>query len=223
MNSYNICFTEDQVYSLWSYINLLSKWNKSKRIIGKISEIEVITDLILDSVLPVIWIRDEVCLVDIGSGGGIPAIPLKIFLPNLNLFMVEPVGKKVSFLKEAIRGLGLRGVTIYKGRVEEVSHELSAVGAEIAISRAVGRPPSLIKTLQKCGLHFRHLICYLGGKSSKVSFFGENLGPFALKDRLEYLIPSGKRRCLILLQDMCYSESNNSGPFQTDEEKCRLA
>ena len=64
---------------------------------------------------------DKVCgktLIDIGSGGGFPAIPLKIMKEDLSLTMLEATGKKCEFLKTVARDLGLENVTVLNDRAE---------------------------------------------------------------------------------------------------------
>jgi 16S rRNA (guanine(527)-N(7))-methyltransferase RsmG len=75
--------------------------------------------------------------VDVGSGGGLPALPLALLRPALTLRLVEPIAKKAAFLRTATRELGLRErVTVHVGRVEA----LAATGFDAAMSRATFAP-----------------------------------------------------------------------------------
>lgn len=191
---------DDHVEKLNKYIELLLKWNSSKRLVGPKSEAQIVNELILDSILPVVWVKRKVAMVDIGSGAGIPGIPLKIFLPSLHMLMVEPVGKKVSFLREVKRLLGIEGLVIFKGKIEEAYQELLSLRPEVAISRAMKEPVFWVELFQGAGIHFGYIICYVPkGKAEEIKKKG--LGPYAFKDSITY----GSSRCLILMESLCYS------------------
>ena len=79
-------------------------------------------------------------LADVGTGGGLPGIPIKIVQPALQATLVESTGKKARFLRHAIDRLGLGGVEVLEGRVEEVAHAGSHRGAyDVVTARAVAR------------------------------------------------------------------------------------
>ena len=80
-------------------------------------------------------------LADIGSGGGLPGIPIKIARPDLHVTLVESTGKKVRFLRRAIEQLGLfDGIEVLEGRVEEVARARSCRGTyDVVTARAVAR------------------------------------------------------------------------------------
>jgi 16S rRNA (guanine527-N7)-methyltransferase len=79
-------------------------------------------------------------LADVGSGGGLPGIPIKIMKPDLMATLVEATGKKASFLRYALDSLGLDGVEVANTRVEDLGRARAYRGAyEIVTSRAVAR------------------------------------------------------------------------------------
>ncbi len=76
--------------------------------------------------------------VDVGTGAGLPGLPLKILLPDMRLTLIESVGKKVTFLKHIVRELGLTGVDIVQGRAEEIARqEAHREAYDIVLARAV--------------------------------------------------------------------------------------
>jgi len=80
-------------------------------------------------------------LADVGSGGGFPGLPLKIIRPNLQVFLVESSIKKVTFLAEVIRELGLKDTQVLARRYEELGEEVAPL--DYVCSRALGdSPPS---------------------------------------------------------------------------------
>jgi 16S rRNA (guanine527-N7)-methyltransferase len=106
------------------YMDLLLKWQKIHRLIGSDEPIWIVNRVILDSllfrrVLP----ADARKVLDAGSGAGIPAIPLKVVEPDLQLTMVESRQRRVSFLAAAIRELSLSGTQLLAGRLESVVRE----------------------------------------------------------------------------------------------------
>lgn len=82
----------------------------------------------------------ELRLADIGTGAGFPAIPLKIFLPQLKLCLIDSLAKRVDFLKRVVTELELDGVEIFHGRAEELARQkIFREQFDIVTSRAVAR------------------------------------------------------------------------------------
>ena len=85
-------------------------------------------------------------LVDVGTGAGLPGIPLAILAPGLRLTLVEATGKKVAFLRAAIEDLGLEGVEAVHGRAEELAHRPELRERfDLATARAVAELPALLE------------------------------------------------------------------------------
>jgi 16S rRNA (guanine527-N7)-methyltransferase len=79
-------------------------------------------------------------LADVGSGGGLPGIPIKIMRPDLAMTLVEATGKKATFLRHAVDGLALKGVEIANTRVEDLGRTRAHRGAyDVVTCRAVAR------------------------------------------------------------------------------------
>lgn len=213
LSYHKIGFDEEQIGKIHTFLHLLSKWNTAKRLVGRFLEIEILRDLILDSILPILWLKGKKGLVDIGSGAGIPGIPIKIFMPELRTYLVEPIGKKVSFLREVQRRCGLKDLIILKGRLEDVAGSIYCV--DTAISRAFAEIGSLVELLDRTKLRIRYLISYPSSKlcKEKETAFGH----FAVRETLNYTLPQGRSRCLILLEDICYGPVTDPiGPIKKD-------
>ena len=84
-------------------------------------------------------------LVDVGSGAGLPGIPLAIARPDLNITLVEPLLKRSTYLQEVVELLGLDNVTVIRGRAEEGPVRKAASGADNVTSRAVAPLGKLAK------------------------------------------------------------------------------
>jgi 16S rRNA (guanine527-N7)-methyltransferase len=114
----------EQVEFLCAYIGLLAKWNKRLNLtaldVDHPSD-EAIDRLLVEPITAVQALKaSDVRLVDLGSGGGSPAIPMKIGAPQLKLVMVEAKVRKSAFLRDAIRQLGLLDAEVENSRFEQL-------------------------------------------------------------------------------------------------------
>ena len=92
-------------------------------------------------------------IIDIGTGAGLPGIPLKILLPGARLVLLESVAKKTAFLKQLVDRLGLEYVEILTGRAEDMAHQANfRERFDLAVSRAVGS----LSTIAELALPFCH-------------------------------------------------------------------
>lgn len=90
-------------------------------------------------------IEADVRVVDIGSGAGLPGIPLAIARPDLTVVLVEPLLRRTTFLAEVVAELGLTNVTVRRGRAEEKDVLAAVGGADVVTSRAVAPLDRLTK------------------------------------------------------------------------------
>jgi len=109
---------------LLAYVALLKKWNATYNLTAIRDEAEMVTQHLLDS-LSVLPALQELALAgrrwaDIGSGAGLPGIPLAIVRPDLDMTLVEAVAKKSAFQRQAKIELGLANLTVVNRRVEEL-------------------------------------------------------------------------------------------------------
>ena len=105
------------VEPLSHYLHLLQKWNQTYNLTA-IRELEnMVTRHILDSLAIRPWIRGK-RLLDVGSGPGLPGIPLAIANPELDVVLLDSNGKKIRFLQEVKRSLKLDNIEIIQSRVE---------------------------------------------------------------------------------------------------------
>ncbi len=129
-NSYAVLgleLTIDQANQLAKYANLLLKWNSSYNLTSIEQPSEVMTLHLMDS-LSLVNNLDAVPteierVLDVGSGGGLPAIPLAIARPDLSVSMVDAVQKKIIFLRQCIAICRLRNVKAFHTRIEKLEEE----------------------------------------------------------------------------------------------------
>ena len=113
---------------------LLVKWNRAVRLIGSTDPPVVIRRHILESLRLLPFLREpRGSLLDIGSGNGFPAVPLKCALPDLRVGLVEPTIRKSAFLTTVIGTLGLTDTEVVRGRVDR-AQDLARLGRWDCIS-----------------------------------------------------------------------------------------
>ena len=108
---------EQQLEKLKQYVDLLSRWNKTYNLTAVRNPAEMIPLHIFDSLVVASYIRGTHCL-DVGSGAGLPGIPLAIMQPDRHFTMLDTNGKKTRFIQQAIIELGLKNAGVVQSRVE---------------------------------------------------------------------------------------------------------
>lgn len=113
---------DDELASrLTAYYELLERWNKKINLTALTDPDDAIDRLLLEPVVAARYIPSpRARLMDVGSGGGSPAIPMKLVSPSIFLTMVEVKARKSAFLREAIRHLGLDFTIVENSRYEEL-------------------------------------------------------------------------------------------------------
>src|SRR5215472_2105122 len=103
---YHVSLNEPQLHQLAAYYELLERWNPRLHLVAPCSAREFATRHVLESLLLLPHLPPDAQLIDIGSGGGLPAIPCLIARPDLRVMMVESSARKCVFLREALRATG---------------------------------------------------------------------------------------------------------------------
>ena len=136
--------TQVQIESFSKYLELLTKWQKAQRLVGSAEPGWIVENLFLDSLLflKVLPMATQ-SLVDIGSGAGIPGLPIKIVEPSLAVTLVESRQRRVSFLRAVVRELGLGGVEVIGERLENLVDRLRG-RFDVATMRCSGDPASIV-------------------------------------------------------------------------------
>lgn len=165
LKKYEIELNSEQKEKFYAYYDLLIKYNKMFNITAITEREEVYEKHFIDSILGAGEI-DGKTLIDIGSGGGFPAIPIKIVKDDLNITLLEATGKKCEFLKVVINELNLSNITVINGRAEDLAKDENyREKFDICTARAVAR----MNTLCEYCMPF----VKLGGKF--VAFKGDGL------------------------------------------------
>lgn len=140
------------------YRQELLDWNTRMNLTAITNPEEVLIKHFLDS-LSVLQVYDKprVRLLDIGSGAGLPGLPLKIVRPHWQVVLLEATGKKVTFMRHMIETLHLETVVAVHGRAEEVAHKQEYWATfDVVTARAVASLPVL--------LEYASPFCRVGGQ-----------------------------------------------------------
>ncbi|MBM4463566.1 MAG: 16S rRNA (guanine(527)-N(7))-methyltransferase RsmG [Chloroflexi bacterium] len=141
-----LALSAEQVRQFQLYYEELVEWNKRINLTAITDYDEVQVKHFLDSLTLVSalqdmpWAKGEFALLDVGTGAGMPGIPMKLILPRIRLVLLDSVAKKTAFLKHIVGKLGLEHVEVVTGRAEEVAHQPDyREKFELVVSRALSR------------------------------------------------------------------------------------
>lgn len=138
---------QDQVKSFLKLLELLKKWNKKINLTSITEDKDIVARHFLDSLSCVLSgkIKSSAKVVDIGSGAGFPGIPIKIAQPDIDLVLLDSLGKRVQFLIEVVKELDLKKTEVLHSRVEDFARGGARGAFDIALARAVGPLPVLLE------------------------------------------------------------------------------
>ncbi|MFC2003406.1 16S rRNA (guanine(527)-N(7))-methyltransferase RsmG [Chloroflexota bacterium] len=124
-------------------------------------------------------------VIDVGTGAGLPGIPLKILWPDINLVLLDSTAKKAAFLHHLKQKLGLDDVEIVVGRAEEVAHETNYRDRfDVVLSRGVARLPTLVElTLPFCAVGGSFIAQRKGDVEAEISQAGRAISTLGGKVR----------------------------------------
>jgi len=204
LGRWGIRVSSGQAWRLGVFLDELEDWNKKINLTGVSSRRRIVDELLADSVLPTPFLPDQGSLLDVGSGAGFPAIPIKIFKPRLRCQLIEPNSKKTRFLRQVIRLARLQKIEVVEGRMEEQKPLLFPEGYDVIISRGFVPLPRFLTLcapyLSPCG----RMVAFLGGRGeSLIRESGDiirthRLFPFK---RIPYsLLEKGSKREILILE-----------------------
>ena len=119
--AFDIDLTPDHTRQFAVHAAELFKWNRKINLTAITDPLAVAVKHFLDSLTAARFIPPESTLLDIGSGGGFPGLPLKVFIPSLSVTLIDASRKKVNFLKHVIRTLQLKNIDALHIRAEKLA------------------------------------------------------------------------------------------------------
>lgn len=176
---------------LKDYIQLLLKWNRAYNLIAATGPEDLLAHHIFDSLAIVPYVTGQRVL-DLGTGAGLPGIPLAIALPDQHFVLLDSIGKKTRFLTQTINALKLTNVTVIQARIEAFFPEQCF---NTVVTRAVGTTQEIMRMTQ-------HVLCPHGHWLLMKGLYPEEelkdmANPFEVH-RLQ--VPGlNKQRCLVCI------------------------
>jgi 16S rRNA (guanine527-N7)-methyltransferase len=163
LGEFKLPASDDQVLQIQQYIKILLTWNEKINLTAIRDPLEMLYRHFCECMyaaeaIPLKGGR----LADVGSGGGFPGLPLKIMRPELQVFLVESNIKKVAFLAEVIRELGLKGAQVLARRYEELGEEVAPL--DYVCSRALGEYSVFLDWARSEQIAAKQVILWIGGR-----------------------------------------------------------
>ena len=135
LSALGIALDDRAIARLLDYVDLLERWNAAYNLTAVRDPAEMVTRHLVDS-LAILPYVSGATLADLGSGAGLPGIPLAIAVPARETLLVDSNGKKARFLREAVRRLDLKHVRVAESRVEDVAGTFECITARAFASLA---------------------------------------------------------------------------------------
>lgn len=177
--------SESQLQQMWAYHLQLRRFNPELNLTRIHNFENMVIKLYVDSILPADLIPLPSPLLDLGSGAGMPGIPLKIRHPRLEILLAESRRKRVEFLKKTIEYLGLEGIRVIEKKIDSAFQDPVAA----VITRAVEEVSKTLARIRGC-LNHRGKVLFMKGPHCDAEL--EN-------------IPLGTRSTFNLVMDRSYS------------------
>lgn len=136
-----LSFSEDHIIALQSFIKLIAKWNKAYNLTAVRDELAMAQLHILDSLAVLPHIRGR-RIADIGTGAGLPGIPLAIMRPEIEFVLLDANSKKTRFVQQAVLELKLNNVRVEHSRVEQFKPDQ---GFDTVLMRAFANMQDIIE------------------------------------------------------------------------------
>jgi 16S rRNA (guanine527-N7)-methyltransferase len=137
--------TDNQILQFEKLQNLYEDWNSKINVISRKDIDELYIRHVLHSlgIAKTIEFKPGSKIMDVGTGGGFPAIPLAILFPEVNFYAIDIIAKKIKVVNEVIKALGLKNIKAEQKRAELVNHEFDFI-----VSRAVTNMPDFVSWIK---------------------------------------------------------------------------
>jgi len=193
---------DEVIHKLEVYSQELLKWNQKINLTAITNEKDIAVKHFIDALFFAEHVTDKESVLDIGSGAGVPAIPLKISKPDVQVVSVDAVSKKIQFQKHAARILELKNFEAIHARIESL-HSKYAKHFDVITSRAFSSLEQFVKLSAPLLADDGRLIAMKGPASSEEITASEytlkQLG-FKIDSIINYDLPyNNGKRCLIII------------------------
>jgi 16S rRNA (guanine527-N7)-methyltransferase len=205
--SWGIALEMDHVRLFARHAEELLKWNAVTNLTAITDPADIARNHFLDSLAPAGLVAPGSDLLDVGTGGGFPGLPLHILVPGVRTTLLDAVRKKVSFLRHVVRVLDLKCIEAVHARVEQLARQPGhARRYDVIFSRAFSAVPPFVKAVLPL-LKPRGRVVALKGRVSPAELeelrntaAGESLGAVLSLDLQRYTLPGlQSERTLVIL------------------------
>ncbi|MBI5475996.1 MAG: 16S rRNA (guanine(527)-N(7))-methyltransferase RsmG [Ignavibacteriales bacterium] len=153
--------TTNQLSLLEKYVELLIEWNSKINLISRNDLINIWTRHILHSISPLFLFKFKINshAIDIGTGGGLPGLPIAILEPNIKITLLDSIRKKCSVVEDIYTKLGIKNISVVNKRAEDLAQDKAySKSFDYVLARAVAPTVKLIEwsiPLLKNGVDFK--------------------------------------------------------------------
>ncbi|MDD2865102.1 MAG: 16S rRNA (guanine(527)-N(7))-methyltransferase RsmG [Methylococcales bacterium] len=158
LNALNLPTDDEKVAKLLAFIALIEKWNKAYNLTAIRRRDEMVNLHLLDSVAILPYLEGK-RMIDVGTGAGLPSIPLSIFCPDIEFQLLDSNAKKTRFVQQAILELKLPNVKVTHSRVEDFEPEQPF---DTVLTRAFASLPEIVELTQHLISENGTLLCMKG-------------------------------------------------------------
>jgi len=165
LNVLNLEISAKQQQKLMDYLALLVKWNSAYNLTAVREPGEMVSRHLLDSLSIAPWVKPTMGrFLDVGSGGGLPGVPLAIVFPEKNWTLVDSIGKKVRFLTQVKLQLNLNNLQAVQTRIEQLQTDAPFNGV---VSRAFSEVSAFVEKTRHLGDSQTHWLAMKGALNAE--------------------------------------------------------
>ena len=167
----DVALEDFQIEQFYKYMKLLIDWNEKVNLTNITEPKEIITKHFIDSLTVLKFIKQEDNVIDVGTGAGFPGIPIKIAFSQTKIVLLDSLNKRINFLTEVIKQLGLEKIEVVHSRAEDAGqNKKTREKFDVAVSRAVAPLNVLLEYLAPLAKVEGLAICMKASKASEELF-----------------------------------------------------
>jgi 16S rRNA (guanine527-N7)-methyltransferase len=160
--------SDSEADSLDKYLKILTKWQRAHRLVGSTDRAWLIEHIVVDRIAFLGVVPSHARrLVDIGSGAGVPGVPIAVVCGSMEVVMVEAMRRRASFLSTVVRELGLPNAHVLEARVEHLTEQYERT-FDVAVMRCAGPAADLLPHAMRLVRHGGCVIAASGPEPTPV-------------------------------------------------------